>query len=80
MEVRIQKWGNSQGLRLTKHILESAKMEVGDDLEIVVENEEIILKKKKKNKYVLEELVARMPKDYVRKEEDFGKVVGKEEW
>jgi antitoxin MazE len=80
MEVRIQKWGNSQGLRLAKHILESAKMEVGDDLEIEVNDEEIRLKKKKKAKYVLEEMVARMPKHYVGKEEDFGNVVGKEEW
>jgi antitoxin MazE len=80
MEVRIQKWGNSQGLRLAKHILESAKMQIGDDLEIIVDEEEIRLKKKKKAKFILEEMVARMPKDYVGKEESFGKPTGKEEW
>jgi len=79
MEARIQKWGNSQGLRLAKHILDMANLRIGDSLEIVIEDAEIRLKKKKK-KFDLEEMISRMPKDYVGKEESFGKAEGREEW
>lgn len=80
MVVKIQKWGNSQGLRLAKHVLQSAKLEVGDDVEILVGEEEIRLKKKTRPKFVLAEMAARMPRNYRVKEETFGKPVGAEEW
>lgn len=80
MVVKIQKWGNSQGLRLAKHILESANLAVGDDVEILVGEEEIRLRKKTRPKFDLAELVARMPKNYRVKEESFGPPVGREEW
>jgi len=80
MIVKIQKWGNSQGLRLAKHILASAQIEVGDDVEILVSDEEIRLRKKSRPKFVLAEMVARMPKNYRVREESFGKPVGQEEW
>ena len=80
MVVKIQKWGNSQGLRLAKHVLQSAKLEVGDDVEVLVSEEEIRLKKKTRPKFVLGELAARMRKNFRCKEETFGKPVGGEEW
>ena len=36
MVSKVQKWGNSQGLRLSKDVLELADIAVGDDVEIVV--------------------------------------------
>ena len=80
MTAKIQKWGNSQGLRLAKHILERARIEVGDDVEILVAEEEIRLKRKPRPKFILAEMVARMPKNYQVQEETFGRPVGKEEW
>ena len=80
MIAKIQKWGNSQGLRLAKHILERAQIEVGDDVEILVDEEGIRLKRKTRPKFVLTEMVARMPKNYQVQEETFGPPVGKEEW
>ena len=45
MEVlRVQKWGNSQGIRLPKKIL----IDINDKIEISLNGEEIILKKVKK--------------------------------
>jgi antitoxin MazE len=80
MIAKIQKWGNSQGLRLAKHILERARIEVGDDVEILVGEEEIHLRRKTRSKFVLAEMVARMPKNYQAQEETFGQPVGREEW
>ena len=49
MEVlRVQKWGNSQGIRLPKKILKDLKIDINDKIEISLNGEEIILKKVKK--------------------------------
>ena len=34
MVTKIQKWGNSQGLRLAKQVLEDAHISVGDDVDV----------------------------------------------
>jgi antitoxin MazE len=78
MVTKVQKWGNSQGLRLAKHVLEDASIAVGDDVEVIVGDEQI--KKVAKPKFDLAEMVARMPRDYEVREESFGKPVGLEEW
>ena len=80
MVAKIQKWENSQGLRLPKHVLETARMTVGDDVEILADEEEILIKKKSKPKFDLAEMISKMPHDYQAREESFGKRVGKEEW
>jgi antitoxin MazE len=78
MLAKVQPWGNSQGLRLSKQLLEQADIAVGEDIEIVAKKGQIILKKTKK--FDLAEMVSRMPKDYQVQEESFGEPVGKEVW
>lgn len=80
MVAKVQKWGNSQDLRLAKHVLESANICVGDAVEVIVGEEQIIIKKIEKPKVDLAEMVARMPRDYKTHEESFGRPAGKEEW
>ena len=49
MEVlRVQKWGNSQGIRLPKKILKDLGIDVNDKIEISLNDGEIILRKVKK--------------------------------
>ena len=76
---KVQKWGNSQGLRLSKHVLDLADIAIGDDVQIIVGDGQITVKKAG-SKYDLAELVARIPKRYKAREVDFGPPVGKEEW
>jgi antitoxin MazE len=78
MLVKVQRWGNSQGLRLSKQLLAQANIVVGEDIEIIAKKGQIILRKTKK--FDLEEMVSRMPKDYQVQEESFGKPAGKEVW
>jgi antitoxin MazE len=78
MLAKVQRWGNSQGLRLSKQLLEQANIAVGEDVEIVAKEGQIILKKTRK--FDLAEMVSRMPRDYQVQEESFGKPVGKEVW
>ena len=82
MLTKVQKWGNSQGLRFTKHILNEAQIEVGDEVEVLVQDGSIIVKPavKVRGKYDLKELVAKMPKKYKPEEEDWGEPVGNEAW
>lgn len=80
MVAKVQKWGNSQGLRLPKHVLESADIAVGDDVEVIPQEGQIFIKKVSKQKFDLVEMVSRMPRKYKVHEEDFGRPVGKEEW
>ena len=78
MVTRVQKWGNSQGLRLARHVLEDAHIALGDTVEVVVGKGQIVIKKAARQKFDLAEMVARMPKNYKVREESFGRPMGKE--
>lgn len=82
MLAKIQKWGNSQGLRITKALLTDAQINVGDDVNISVKDGALIVTSAQKNrkKYNLKKLVAKIPDGYQAGETDWGKPAGKEVW
>lgn len=82
MLARIQKWGNSQGLRLTKNLLADAQLGVGDEVDITVKDGSMIVTPTKRihGKHSLKDLVARIPENYQAGEMDWGEPVGKEVW
>jgi len=83
MNTAIQKWGNSQGIRLNREILNQSNLNLGDAVVVEAKNNVITIKPikiQKRKKYSLEKLVADIPSDYSAEELDFGKPVGREEW
>ena len=82
MLTKIQKWGNSQGLRLAKNLLADAHLGVGDEVDIAVKDSIIIITpaKRRRGRHSLKDLVARIPKSYQTGEVDWGEPVGKEAW
>jgi len=82
MHTKIQKWGNSQGLRFPKYILQEANIALDDELHVFVVDGKIIIEplNKVRNKYSIKELVSKMPDDYSAEELDWGQPVGKEVW
>lgn len=82
MLAKIQKWGNSQGIRLKKDLLADAQLEVGDEVDISVKDGVMIVTPTKKIRglHSLEEIVARIPENYETTEVDWGEPVGKEVW
>lgn len=82
MLAKIQKWGNSQGLRITKALLSDAQLNVGDDVNLSVKDGALIITpaQKIREKYTLNDLVAKIPKGYQAEETDWGKPTGKEVW
>ena len=83
MFTTIQKWGNSQGIRLPKAVLESVYLQENDSVEITTENDTIIIKKatrKRRAKKSLEERFENYSGDYPFTEFDWGRPMGKEVW
>lgn len=82
MVTKVQKWGNSQGLRFPKALLEDAHVKVGDAVQVSVQNQKIIIEplNKVRGQYNLRALISRIPKDYKAQEEEWGAPKGKEEW
>ncbi len=82
MVTKIQKWGNSQGLRLAKQVLEDAHITIGDDVDVTVHDGVIVVApaRRVRGKRSLQELVAHIPRNYKTKETDWGQPVGKEVW
>jgi antitoxin MazE len=82
MVTKIQKWGNSQGLRLGKQVLEEARIAVGDSVDVAARDGVIVIApvKRIRGKQSLRELVSRIPKDYKTREIDWGRPRGREVW
>jgi len=57
MEIAINKWGNSLGLRIPKYLIEKYNLKNGSKLIISESKDGIVLKKPKKKKITLEEIV-----------------------
>jgi len=82
MITKVQKWGNSQGLRLSKELLADVHIEVGDPVEVSVQEGSLIVTpaRRVRGGHSLEELVARVPKSYRPGELDWGPPTGREVW
>jgi antitoxin MazE len=82
MTTKVQKWGNSQGLRLSKGLLEDAQLSVGDEVNVVVRDGAIVIRpiRRVRGRYSLPDLVARIPKGHRTREINWGPAVGKESW
>jgi antitoxin MazE len=82
MVTAVKKWGNSQGLRLAKKVLEEASISVGDDVDVSVRDGVIVIApvRRVRGKLNLQELVSRIPEDYRAEEVDWGEPLGRETW
>lgn len=82
MVTKIQKWGNSQGLRVSREVLEQVHAAVGDAVDVRVQKGAILIQpiKRLRGKYALRQLTAQMPKNYKPGAEEWGKAVGREVW
>ena len=79
MTARISTWGNSQGVRLPKNIIQDMSLAVGDKVNIFIEDHKLIIEPLKDIEYDINELVAQMPDSYSVSEE-IDDVVGNEVW
>ncbi len=77
MNATIRKWGNSQGIRLSRDMLKTANLHEGDTVEIEVEKDELRIRKAKRYNS-LDELFSGYEGNYQPSEINFGGDVGLE--
>ena len=82
MTTMIQKWGNSQGVRIPKVILDSVNWSENEKIVIIADNGKLVIEKakeehKRKN---IKELFKDYKEDYTPVEIDWGKPEGDEIW
>lgn len=81
MQATIQKWGNSQGIRIPKAYLDAIGMSENDCVELERLDDAIIIKKAKKTgSLTLDDIFADYKDEYGPEEFDWGSPVGKEVW
>ena len=82
MVTKIQKCGNSQGLRLARQVLADPHISVGDTVDVTTRDGRIVIGPVRRvgGKRSLRERVSRIPKNFVPGEVDWGKPVGSEVW
>ena len=79
----IQKWGNSQAVRLPKPILESLFLQENDQVEIIAESDSIIIRKATRRRRAnkgLEERFENYKGSNACSEYDWGEPAGNEVW
>ncbi len=78
MSVKIQKWGNSLGIRIPKAVIEKVNLGENSEVEVESKNGTIVIFPAKKE-YALETLLNQITKDNLHSEEEF-KTEGNEVW
>jgi antitoxin MazE len=76
---RVQKWGNSLGLRIPKAFAAEAHLGAGSAVELSVEKG-VLRVRAVRRRYSLDELLARVTRRNVHGEMDSGAPVGREVW
>jgi antitoxin MazE len=82
MVTRVQKWGNSQGLRLARHVLDEVCISVGDSVDVSARDGVIVIAplRRLRGKQNLKQLISCIPKNYRTEEVDWGEPTGREDW
>ena len=80
MQTKIQKWGNSLGLRIPKSFAAEAQVEEGAAVDLSVENGQLLVRPLRVRKYVLNVLLRRVSPRNLHHEVSTGRAVGREAW
>jgi antitoxin MazE len=80
LKTRIQKWGNSLGLRIPKSLAEDAEVEAGSQVDLTVKGGDLIVKPVRRPRIRLQSLLSKITKKNIHKELSAGDAVGKEVW
>jgi len=80
MKAAIRKWGNSAAVRIPASVLETARMEVDEAVDVREEAGRIVIEPVRHKEYRLAELVKGITAENQHDEIDPGGPVGKEVW
>lgn len=81
MITTIQKWGNSQGIRLPKHLLNALRWTEDEQVEIKTQGNKIVIEQVASKKHrTIAELFEGYSGNYTPEEIDWGEPTGREVW
>jgi antitoxin MazE len=80
MQTKIQKWGNSLGLRIPKSFAKQAGVEAGSDVDLSIEGSDLVVRSKRRSRFRLQSLLKGVTTKNLHKEVDTGAPVGREAW
>ena len=80
MLTKLQKWGNSLGLRVPRSFAAEAEIEEGTIVDLSVENGRLLVRPLRVRKYSLNALLRKVNRRNLHDEVSTGKAVGREGW
>ncbi|MBQ2639790.1 MAG: AbrB/MazE/SpoVT family DNA-binding domain-containing protein [Bacilli bacterium] len=80
MEIRLQKWGNSDGIRIPSIFLKSLNLKTNDKVIIEQVDDKIIISKSNRDKISLKKLFDEYQGNNLAKEFEWDDAKGKEIW
>jgi len=80
MRTKIQKWGNSLGLRIPKSFAEEAQLHAGSTVDLSMDDGRLIVRRLRIPPYRLEDLLSKVTKANLHEEVPTREAVGREAW
>ncbi len=80
MLTKVQKWGNSLGLRIPKSFAEEASVEEGSTVDLSVTKGQLVIRPVRRQKYELRDLLSRVDEGNIHDEIPTGAPRGRESW
>jgi len=80
MMTRVQKWGNSLGVRIPKKLAEDARVGEGAAVDITLEEGRLVIAPTRRNSYKLTRLLSQVTPENLHGEVDPGGPRGREVW
>jgi len=80
MQTKIQKWGNSLGLRIPRSLAAEAQVEEGSAVNLSVEKGRLLVRPLQTRKYALSALLRKVNPRNLHGEVAMGKPAGREAW
>ena len=80
MVTKVQKWGNSLGLRIPKSYADEARVEAGSVVDISVRNGVLVVRPVRRRKYRLADLLRAVKEHNLHAAVGSGRPAGREAW
>ena len=80
MQTRVQKWGNSLGLRIPRSFAQEVGVGAGSEVDLSVVGGDLVIRPSRRRTYRLKDLLRRVTAKNLHGEVDTGRSVGKEIW
>jgi antitoxin MazE len=80
VQTKIQRWGNSLGLRIPRSFAEEAGVAAGSEVDLSIQDGDLIVKPARRKTYRLKDLLRKVTAKNIHAEVETGASVGREAW